>query len=487
MLFVSDVLVSNGKIAKIGIDLKPDGDISSTRILNATHMYVMPGGIDAHTHLDMPFMGDVTSDDFYTGHVAAVSGGTTYHIDFALPMNNDLLQGYTEWRKKAEKAAIDYSFHMAVTSWNEKVAQDMRHLTSQGINSFKFFMAYKGALMVTDEQLIYGLEKCKELGALPQVHAENGDAVDVGQKHVAEVMKISAPHGHGISRPPGLEGEATGRAIRLAEFVKVPIYIVHVMSQDAMEEVELGKRRGARVIGETVSSAIALDDRGMWSSNFTLAASMVMSPPLRAPGHAVALKKALAGGILEIVGTDHAPFNSTQKEAGRLDFRKIPNGVNGIEERMHVAWEELVNSGLLTPSDYVRVTSTRAAQVFNIYPRKGVVREGSDADIILLNPHVHHVLGVGSHHYARMDTNVYEGKRIRGKVVTTISRGRVVWDGEHVHLAPGSGRYVELPTRGPLFQGLEKRSVEPEGHPSLYHTDSEGTVKDSVRTHHAEL
>lgn len=432
----------------------------------------MPGGIDVHTHLDMPFMGDVTADDFYTGHVAALSGGTTYHIDFALPVNHDLIAGFNAWKKKAaEKAVMDYSFHMAVTSWSDQVAHDMEALTEQGINSFKFFMAYKGTLMVTDEHLIKGLQKCKALQALPQVHAENGDAVEAGQRHVIDTLGITAPHGHGLSRPPLIEAEATSRAIRLAEFVGVPIYIVHVMSEDAMEEIVRAKKRGAtRVIGETVTSALALNDLSTWSSNFTLASSMIMSPPLRGPGHADSLKKAIVGGILEIIGTDHAPFNSTQKAAGKGDFRKIPNGVNGIEERMHVVWHEMVGSGskrggLLTRSDFVRVTSTRPAQVFNIYPQKGLIAEGSDADIILLNPTIEHTLGVGSHHYARMDTNVYEGKKVEGKVTTTISRGRVVWhDGEMLvggksgeGIEAGSGRFIPLRTGGRMFEGMEGR------------------------------
>ena len=438
----------------------------------------MPGGIDVHTHLDMPFMGDVTADDFYTGHVAALSGGTTYHIDFALPINHDLIAGFNAWKEKAaEKAVMDYSFHMAVTSWSDQVAQDMETLTKHGINSFKFFMAYKGALMVTDEELIKGLQRCKALQALPQVHAENGDAVEAGQRHVIDMLGITAPHGHGLSRPALLEAEATSRAIRLAEFVGVPIYIVHVMSEDAMEEIARAKKRGAtRVIGETVTSALALNDLPTWSSNFTLASSMIMSPPLRGPGHADSLKKSVAGGILEIIGTDHAPFNSTQKAAGKGDFRKIPNGVNGIEERMHVVWHEMVGSqnnnsgggggGLLTRSDFVRATSTRPAEVFNIYPQKALIAEGSDADIILLDPTIEHTLGVGSHHYARMDTNVYEGKKVKGKVTTTISRGRVVWhDGEMLvggtigeeSIGMGSGRFIPLRTGGRMFEEMEGR------------------------------
>ena len=418
----------------------------------------MPGGIDPHTHLAMPFMGQVACDDFFTGHAAALAGGTTFHIDFALPINHDLIAGYQEWRKKASIAAMDYGFHMAVTSWNDKVAEQMGQLTERhGINSFKFFMAYKGALMVNDEQLLAGFSRCREIGALAQVHAENGDAVAEGQKRIFEAG-ITGPEGHALSRPALLEGEATARAARIAEFVNTPLYVVHVMSQDAAEEITRARSHGARIIGETVTSAIALDESLMWHSNFTIASQYVMSPPIRSKAHGSAVRAALAGGQLQVLGTDHAVFNSTQKLAGKDDFRIIPNGVNGLEERLHVAWHELVNTGMIAPTDFVRLTSTAAAQIFNIYPQKGVLSPGSDADVIVFDPKVEHIISAATHHSA-MDTNVYEGKKVRGRVTTTISRGRVVWHEGVLSVERGSGRYVPLPTGGPLFAGLDAKDA----------------------------
>ena len=403
-------------------------------------------------------MGQVTCDDFYTGHRAALAGGTTYHIDFALPVGGDLLKGYQAWREKATpNAVMDYSFHMAVTSWNDKISEQMGLLTQRhGINSFKFFMAYKGALMVNDEQLLAGFQRCKEIEAIAQVHAENGDAVALGQEKVFVEMGVTGPEGHALSRPAGLEGEATARAARLAEFVNTPLYVVHVMSGDAAEEVVRARSRGARIIGETVASALALDESRMWDKNFTVAAQYVMSPPIRSKQHGAAVRAALAGGQLQVVGTDHAVFNSSQKSVGKHDFRIIPNGVNGIEERMHIVWDEMVNTGLLSASDFVRVTSTAAAQIFNVYPQKGVIAPGSDADIIVFDPRVEHVIGAATHHSA-MDTNVYEGRRVRGKVVTTISRGRVVWHDGVLDVERGSGRYVRLRTGGAWFEGVGER------------------------------
>ena len=447
----ADVLVVGGRIAEVGSDV-----VSGTaRVIDATNKLVMPGGIDPHTHLSMPFMGQEACDDFYSGQAAALAGGTTFHIDFVLPVDHDLLEGYQTWRyEKAEpNAVMDYGFHVAVTSWSDKVSSDMKILVERhGINSFKYFLAYKGALMVSDAEFLEGLKRCKELGALAQVHAENGDGVAWGQDVVFNELGITGPHGHALSRPEMLEAEATARAIRLAEFVGAPIYVVHVMGKTAAEEVAKARFRGSRVIGETVTSAISLNDTVLWNSNFTEAAKYVMSPPIRSAASGAAVKAALAGGALQLLGTDHAVFNSTQKSAGKHDFRLIPNGVNGIEERMHVAWEELVNTGIVSPMDYVRITSAEAAKLFNIYPQKGTITVGSDADIIILDPTIEHVLSAATHH-SRMDTNIYEGKHVKGKVVTTISRGRVVWHDGKLDIEQGSGRYVPLAPFGSAYGG----------------------------------
>mmetsp|Transcript_24966 Transcript_24966/g.59395 ORF Transcript_24966/g.59395 Transcript_24966/m.59395 type:complete len:521 (+) Transcript_24966:177-1739(+) len=452
-IFYGDVLIEDGLISGVGSNLQvPEG----VRVVDAKNKFVMPGGIDPHTHLEMPFMGQEACDDFFSGQAAALAGGTTMHIDFALPAGESgksLAAGFEKWKAKAAKSCMDYGFHMAVTSWSEEVARDMELLVNEGINSFKFFLAYKGALMVSDSEFLQGLAQCRKIGAIAQVHCENGDAVAEGQTRVFE-SGVTGPEGHALSRPAVLEGEATARAVRLAKWINTPLYVVHVMSIDALEEVSRARLHGQRVVGEPVVSGLALEESRLWDPDFKVAAQYVMSPPIRSEEHGPALKNALASGVLQIVATDHAVFNSTQKAVGKDDFRKIPNGVNGIEERMHVVWEEMVVSGLMSPMEFVRATSTAAAQVFNIYPRKGIIAPGSDADIIILDPSVEHTISASKHH-SRMDTNVYEGKIIHGKVVTTISRGRIVWENNTLRVEPGTGRFIPMKPFGPLFDGLD--------------------------------
>nr|CAD1821973.1 unnamed protein product [Ananas comosus var. bracteatus] len=449
---VADVYVEDGIIASIGPNIVVGDEVN---IIDATGKYVMPGGIDPHTHLEMDFMETATIDDFFTGQAAALAGGTTMHIDFVIPVNGDLSAGFESYVSKAKKSVMDYGFHMAITKWDEAVSKDMEVMVKEhGINSFKFFMAYKGALMINDELLLHGLERCKSLGALAMVHAENGDAVAEGQKRMID-LGITGPEGHALSRPPILEAEATARAIRLAGFVNTPLYVVHVMSIDAMEEIAKAKKSGQRVIGEPVVSGLVLDDSWLWHPDFTTAAKYVMSPPIRKAGHGEVLKAALSAGILQLVGTDHCAFNSTQKALGFDDFRKIPNGVNGIEERMHLIWDTMVETGLISVTDYVRITSTECARIFNIYPQKGAILEGSDADLIILNPNASFRVTSASHH-SRSDTNVYEGRTGKGKVEVTISRGRVVWEDDTLKVTPGLGRYIKMKPFSYLFDGIEK-------------------------------
>ncbi|XP_024364641.1 dihydropyrimidinase isoform X2 [Physcomitrium patens] len=448
----ADVYIEHGIIKLVAPNLKA---VDGVRVIDATGKFVMPGGIDPHTHLAMPFMGQETCDDYFSGQAAALAGGTTMHIDFALPVDGNLAAGYQAWMKKAEESCMDYGFHMAISKWNDDVAKDMDWLVKEkGINSFKFFMAYKGSLMVSDEEIIQGFKKCKELGAVPQVHAENGDAVEEGQNRMIQ-LGITGPEGHSLSRPSMLEGEATGRAIRLAKFVNTPLYVVHVMSIDALDEISRARHSGQRVIGEPVASGLALDDSKTWDPDFKIAAQYIMSPPLRPAGHKEALQAALSSGILQLVATDHAPFNSTQKALGKHDFRVIPNGVNGIEERMHIVWDTMVNSGKISPMDYVRVTSAACAKIFNIYPRKGAVLPGSDADIIILNPNATTTISAKTHH-SRIDTNVYEGWIMKGNIEVTVSQGNVVWEKGTLNVHRGKGRYVYMKPFSYLFDGLDK-------------------------------
>ncbi|XP_043692474.1 dihydropyrimidinase isoform X2 [Telopea speciosissima] len=449
---VADVYVEDGIIVSVQPNINVGDDVT---VLDATGKYVMPGGIDPHTHLAMEFMGTETIDDFFSGQAAALAGGTTMHIDFVIPVNGSLTAGFEAYTKKAKKSCMDYGYHMAITKWDEDVAREMEIMVQKrGINSFKFFLAYKGSLMITDDLLLQGLKKCKSLGALAMVHAENGDAVAEGQNRMID-LGITGPEGHALSRPPVLEGEATARAVRLAGFVNVPLYVVHVMSVDAMEEIAKAQKSGQKVIGEPVVSGLVLDDSWLWNPDFTIAAKYVMSPPIRKSGHDKALQAALSRGVLQLVGTDHCTFNSTQKALGTDDFRKIPNGVNGIEERMHLVWETMVESGQISVTDYVRITSTECARIFNIYPRKGAILAGSDADIIILNPNSSFEITAATHH-SRSDTNVYEGRKGKGKVEVTIAGGKVVWEGGALKVQPGWGKYIEMAPFSYLFNGIER-------------------------------
>ena len=453
---VADVLIDGETIAAVGEAATNAARATrGVKVIDATGKYVVPGGIDPHTHLDMPFMGQVACDDFESGHLAALAGGTTMHVDFALPVDGSLKKGLAEWHQKAKKAVMDYGFHMAVTSWDDTVAAELAELAEkEGVNSFKFFLAYKGALMVNDEQLVQGLRQCAASGALPMVHAENGDAVAVGQAEMI-ARGVTGPAGHALSRPKVLEAEATGRALRLAQFAGAPLYVVHVMSDGAADEVIAAKRRGQRVIGEPVTSGLVLDESMMWEEDFTLAAQYVMSPPIRKRAvDGEVLRAALAGGLLDLVATDHAVFNSTQKAVGRDDFRILPNGVNGLEERMPVLWGEMVSTGEISRSRFVEVTSTAAAKIFNVYPKKGAIAAGSDADIAIIDPEAENVISAKTHH-SRMDTNVYEGRAYQGKVVTTLSRGRVMWDnGKFTQEArAGTGKFVHMEPFAPMFYG----------------------------------
>ncbi|KAK9794003.1 hypothetical protein WJX73_005198 [Symbiochloris irregularis] len=431
----ADVLVKDGKIAQVASGLKtPKGAV----VVDANGKYVMPGGIDPHTHLEFLMGGRTGVDDFHSGHRAALAGGTTFHIDFVLPLEGDMMKGLKNYWDKASNALMDYGFHMAVLEWSDKVAKDMATVVEAGVNSFKFFFAYKGAFMVTDETYLKGLMRCKELGALPMIHAENGDAIEIMQGLLYN-QGIRGPEGHSLSRPAFIEGEGTGRAVRLARLVNAPLYVVHVNSRDAALEIEAGLEAGQRLWGEALAGGIALTDEPCFSPDFKKAAAHVMSPPLRSKSHQVHLKQALASGKLQLIATDHCGWNSSQKAAGRHDFRAIPNGIHGIEERLHVAWEDLVNSDMISRSDFVRLTSTEAAKAFGIYPDKGVIAPGSDADIIILDPEKKHVLSA-ARHFSNIDTSVYEGKSIKGQVVTTISRGRIAFADGQIKLKAGAGR-----------------------------------------------
>ena len=453
--FVADVLTQGDKIVAVGTDLEAPMGAS---VVDAGGQYVLPGGIDPHTHMQLPFMGTVTMDDFYTGTAAGLAGGTTSIIDFVIPNpQQPLLEAYQTWRGWAEKAAADYSFHMAITWWDESVKRDMGTLVqSEGINSFKHFMAYKNAIMCDDETLVNSFKRALELGAMPTVHAENGELVYLLQREVA-AMGITGPEGHPLSRPPMVEGEAANRAIAIAEVLNVPIYIVHVSCSESAEAIARARARGQRVYGEVLAGHLTIDDSVYRHPDFATAAAHVMSPPFRAKPHQEALWRGLQSGSLHTTATDHCTFCATQKAAGKDDFAKIPNGCGGVEERMAVIWDEGVNTGRLTPSEFVAVTSANAAKLFNIYPQKGSVSVGADADLVVWDPAGQKTLSAKTQ-FSKGDYNVFEGRSVRGIPSHTISQGKLVFVQGDLRAERGAGRYLKRPAFGANFAAAHLRA-----------------------------
>ncbi|AWI52180.1 dihydropyrimidinase [Aquabacterium olei] len=452
----ADVLCVDGRIQAVGADLAaPPG----ATVVDAGGQYVMPGGIDPHTHMQLPFMGTVTADDFYTGTAAGLAGGTTSIIDFVIPdPQQPLMDAYRMWRGWAEKAAADYSFHVAITWWDESVRADMGTLVhEEGVNSFKHFMAYKNAIMADDETLVNSFRRALELGAMPTVHAENGELVFLLQQEM-KAKGITGPEGHPLSRPPAVEAEAAQRAIAIADVLNVPIYVVHVSCAESAEAIARARARGQRVYGEVLAGHLVVDDSVYRHPDFAVAAAHVMSPPFRAREHQAALWRGLQAGHLHTTATDHCTFCAAQKAAGRLDFSKIPNGTGGIEERLAVIWDEGVNTGRLTPSEFVAVTSANAARLFNIYPRKGCVVEGADADLVVWDPAGTKTLSVATQH-SKGDHNIFEGRTVTGIPTHTLSGGRLVYVQGDLRAEPGQGRYVKRPPFGPVFDALSRKAA----------------------------
>jgi dihydropyrimidinase len=448
----ADVAIADGKIVEVGVDLEAR---AGARVIDATGAYVMPGGIDPHTHMELPFMGTTASEDFFTGTSAAFAGGTTMILDFVIPAPKQrLLDAYRQWREWAAKAAGDYSFHVAVTWWDDTVHEDMGTLTRElGVNSFKHFMAYKGAIMCDDEVLVSSFSRARELGALCTVHAENGELVWRLQQEIFE-LGIHGPEGHPLSRPPEVEGEAANRAIRIAEVLGVPLYLVHTSCEDALQAVTRAQLEGQRVFAEVLAQHLVIDDSVYRDPDWRTAAHHVMSPPFRARRHQEALWQGLQSGRLHTTATDHCCFCTPQKEMGKDDFRKIPNGTGGVEDRMSVLWHHGVRTGRLTPSEFVRVTSTAAAQIFNVYPRKGAIVPGADADLVVWDPSGTRTISAKTHHQ-NIDFNIYEGMEVVGVPAITISRGNVVWEQGQLRSERGAGRWVDRPCFAPYYAAIE--------------------------------
>jgi dihydropyrimidinase len=451
----ADVLCSDGVIVGVGENLQAPAGV---QVLDAGGQLVLPGGIDPHTHMQLPFMGTVAADDFYSGTAAGLAGGTTCIIDFVIPEPKEpLLAAYRKWRDWAQKSAADYGFHVAVTWWSEQVRADMGVLVEQeGVNSFKHFMAYKNAIMADDETLVNSFRRALELGAMVTVHAENGELVFQLQKQIVE-QGISGPEGHPLSRPPAVEAEAAQRAIAIADVLQVPLYVVHVSCAESAEAIARARARGQRVFGEVLAGHLIIDESVYRHPDFAVAAAHVMSPPFREKRHQEALWCSLQAGSLQTTATDHCTFCGPQKAMGREDFRKIPNGCGGIEERMMVVWDAGVNTGRLTPSEFVAVTSANAARIFNLYPRKGLIGAGSDADIVLWDPAATRTLSRKSQR-SSVDFNVFEGRTVTGVPTHTVSQGKVVHARGDLRAERGAGRYLKRPAFAPVFAALGRKS-----------------------------
>ncbi|MEN3148092.1 dihydropyrimidinase [Neorhizobium sp. IRAMC:178] len=446
LTYKADVKIDGGKIIEIGPSLFGD------TTLDAAGCYVMPGGIDPHVHLEMPFMGTYSTDDFESGTRAALAGGTTMVVDFCLPEpGQSLLDALKRWDNKATRANCDYSFHMSVTWWGEQVFNEMKAVVSHhGINTFKHFMAYKGALMVNDDEMFASFQRCAELGALPLVHAENGDVVAAMQTKLMDEGN-NGPEAHAYSRPASVEGEATNRAIIIADMAGVPLYVVHTSCEQAHEAIRRARQNGMRVYGEPLIQHLTLDESEYFNKDWDHSARRVMSPPFRSKQHQDSLWAGLASGSLQVVATDHCAFTTDQKRTGLGDFRKIPNGTGGLEDRMPMLWTYGVATGRITMNEFVAVTSTNIAKILNIYPRKGAILVGGDADIVVWDPKRSKTI-TAKNQQSAIDYNVFEGKEVTGLPRYTLTRGVVAIEDGAVKTQEGHGQFVK---REP-FQAVNK-------------------------------
>ena len=441
--YASDVAITGGKIVAIGQGLPRE---NAGRIIHAAGKYVLPGGIDVHTHLDMPFGGTTSTDDFETGTRAAAFGGTTTLIDFAIQYKGQTLRhAFDTWMQKASaKAVCDYSFHCIITDLPDAQLHEMNALVHEGVTSFKLFMAYPGVFMLDDASIFKALRATGKNGGLVCMHAENGGAIDVlVQQALAEGKK--APKYHALTRPTTAEGEATGRAIALAEMAGAPVYIVHLSCNDALEKVREARDRGLPVYAETCPQYLYLSLENIDVPGFE-GAKYVFTPPLREKWNQEKLWSGLKLDQLQVVSTDHCPFCfKEQKELGRDDFTKIPNGGPGIEHRMSLIYSGGVAQGRFSVNRFVQLVSTAPAKLFGLYPRKGTVAVGSDADLVIFDPDRKHTISAKTHHM-RVDYSMFEGIQVTGMPEVVLSRGRVIVEADKFLGRPGGGEFVKRAT-----------------------------------------
>jgi dihydropyrimidinase len=437
--YASDVGIAGEKIIAIAKELPVD---NSGRVIDAAGKLVMPGGIDVHTHLDMPFGGTKSSDDFESGTVAAAHGGTTTLIDFAIQYKGQTLrEAFETWMKKAEgKAAIDYAFHCIITDLNDARLEEMGQLVREGVPTFKLFMAYPGVFMLDDATIFRAMAAAAKFGGMVCMHAENGGAIDViVQRALAEGKR--APKYHALTRPTTAEAEATSRAIALAEMAGAPVYIVHLSCNEALEKVREARDRGLPAYAETCPQYLYLSLENFDVPGFE-GAKYVFTPPLREKWHQEKLWQGLAKDDLQVVSTDHCPFcYKEQKELGKDDFTKIPNGGPGIEHRMSLVYSGGVHAGRFSANRFVQLVATAPAKLFGLYPRKGTIAVGSDADMIVFDPHAEQVISAKTHHM-RVDYSMFEGIRVTGLPRLVLSRGKIVIENGNFTGRAGAGQFV---------------------------------------------
>ena len=441
--YVADILVDDGKIRTIGIDLAADAE----KTIDATGKYVIPGGVDPHTHLDFPFGGTVSSDDFSTGTIAAAVGGTTSIVDFVVQQRGQsLAEALDIWHQKADgQTAIDYGFHMIIQDLPDQRLPDMDEMVRQGVTSFKMFMAYRGAVMVDDDTIFKAMVRAADNGALICLHAEHGHMIDVLVQEALAQGNI-APRFHASTRPPVTEAEATHRAIRMAEVAGAPVYFVHLSCVEALQQVQAARARQNYVYAETCPHYLTLDN-SMYDQEGFEGAKYVLTPPLRDKWHQEELWKGLRRNDLQVVSTDHCAFRfSDQKTMGVNDFSKIPNGGPGIENRLSLLYTNGVASGLMDLNRLVEIFSTTPAKLFGLFPRKGAIAVGSDADIVVFDPDAETVISAQTHHM-NVDYNLYEGMKVKGVPEVVIANGRVlVEDGKYTGI-PAGGRFLRRSTQ----------------------------------------
>jgi dihydropyrimidinase len=441
--YFADVYFEKDKITTIGLNLKIDAD----NIYDAKNKYVIPGGVDVHTHLDMPFGGTTSCDDFESGTKAAAFGGTTSLIDFAIQSKGmKMREALDTWWKKAEnKATTDYGLHMIITDLPDAHLEDMNDMVHEGVSSFKLFMAYPGVLMVDDATIFKAMKQTAQNGALVCMHAENGSVIDtIIQRTLAEGK--TAPIYHALSRPTSAEGEAVNRAIALSEMAGAPVYIVHLSSNDALEKVAEARDKGLPAYAETCPQYLFLSIEDNMNKPGFEDAKYVFTPPLREKWHQDKLWEGLRKNTLQVVSTDHCPFcYKEQKELGKGDFTKIPNGGPGIEHRLQLLFSGGVSEKRISLNRWVELCSTTPAKMFGLYPRKGTIAVGSDADVVIWDPEKEYTISVHTHHMCT-DYSMFEGKKIKGNAETVFSRGEAIVKDNKFFGKPGRGQFVRRDT-----------------------------------------